>query len=69
MLLRDDDGDLTINGALSQSLGQSIGRVLTNVIERNMNMAPTLKVKPGFSFNVTLVKDIYFSQPYTFSNH
>lgn len=66
---RDDDGDLTINGALSQSLGQSIGRVLTNVIERNMNMAPTLKVKPGFSFNVTLVKDIYFSQPYTPSNH
>ena len=66
---RDDDGDLTINGALSQSLGQSIGRVLTNVIERNMNMAPTLKVKPGFSFNVTLVKDIYFSQPYTTSNH
>lgn len=66
---RDNDSDLTINGALSQSLGQSIGRVLTNVIERNMNMAPTLKVKPGFSFNVTLVKDIYFSQPYTLSNH
>lgn len=61
---RDDDGNLTLNGALSQSLGQSLGRVLTNVIERNLNTAPTLKVKSGFAFNVTLIKDIYFNSPY-----
>lgn len=61
---RDENGDLTINGALSQSLGQSLGRVLTNVIERNLNTSPTLKVQPGFAFNVTLVKDIYFNGPY-----
>ena len=62
--VRDDDGNLTLNGALSQGLGQSMGRVLTNVIERNMNISPTLNVHPGFLFNVTLTKDIYFPSAY-----
>ena len=61
---RDDNGNLTVNGALSQGLGQSIGRVLTNVIERNMAISPTLTVEPGFNFNVTLTKDIYFPSQY-----
>lgn len=61
---RNDEGELTLNGALSQNLGQSLGRVMTQVIERNLNTSPTLKVKPGFAFNVTLVKDLQFNQPY-----
>lgn len=61
---RDDNGNLTLNGALSQSMGQSIGRVLTEVIERNLVVSPTLKVQPGLEFNVTLIQDIYFPGPY-----
>lgn len=61
---RDSDGNLTLNGALTQGLGQSLGRVLTNVIERNMTTSPTLSVQPGFVFNVTLTKDIYFPSAY-----
>lgn len=61
---RDSDGNLTVNGALSQALGQSIGRVMTNVIERNLAVSPTLKVQPGFNFNVTMTKDIYFDNEY-----
>lgn len=58
----DDNGNLTLNGALSQGLGQSLGRVITSVIERNLNVAPTLTVAPGFVFNVTLTRDIRFDQ-------
>lgn len=61
---RDENGNLTLNGALTQGLGQSLGRVLTNVIERNMTTSPTLNVQPGFVFNVTLTKDIYFPSAY-----
>lgn len=67
--VRDSDGNLTLNGALTQSLGQSMGRVLTNIIERNMAISPTLQVHPGFLFNVTLTKDIYFPsafEPYAY---
>lgn len=58
---RDDDGNLTVNGALSQGLGQSVGRVITQLIERNMNVSPTLTIKPGYEFNVTLSQDVSFA--------
>lgn len=60
----DSEGHLTLNGALSQGLGQSLGRVITSVIERNLTVSPTLTVAPGFLFNVTLTQDIYFDGPY-----
>lgn len=60
----DDEGNLTLNGALSQGLGQSLGRVITSVIERNLAILPTLTVAPGFLFNVTLTQDIYFDEAY-----
>lgn len=60
----DEDGNLTVSGALSQGLGQSLGRVITAVIERNLAISPTLTVAPGFLFNVTLTQDIYFDGPY-----
>ncbi len=58
---RDEDGNLTVNGALSQGLGQSVGRVITQLIERNMNVSPTLTIKPGYEFNVTLSQDVSFA--------
>lgn len=60
----DEEGRLTLNGALSQGMGQSLGRVITTVIERNLSVSPTLTVAPGFLFNVTLTQDIYFDGPY-----
>ena len=60
----DEEGRLTLNGALSQGTGQSLGRVITTVIERNLSVSPTLTVAPGFLFNVTLTQDIYFDGPY-----
>ena len=60
----DENGRLTLNGALSQGMGQSLGRVITTVIERNLSVSPTLTVAPGFLFNVTLTQDIYFDGPY-----
>ena len=62
---RDSEGNLSVGGALSQGLGQSLGRVLTNTIERHMAISPTLTVEPGLNFNVVLTKDIYFNGPYT----
>ncbi len=60
----DSDGNLTTSSAMSQAIGMSLGQVLADVIERNLNIAPTLEVKPGFKFNLTLVKDLRFKGPY-----
>jgi type IV secretion system protein VirB10 len=49
---------------LSQSLAQQIGEVATKMIEKNLNTAPTLGIRPGYRFNVMAVKDLTFEKPY-----
>jgi len=49
---------------LSQNLAQEIGEVATKMIERNMDIAPTLQIRPGYRFNVMAVKDLTFDKPY-----
>jgi len=49
---------------MSQSLGQQLGRVTASLINRNINIAPTLEIRPGYRFNVIVTKDMLFSKPY-----
>ena len=60
----DSDGNLTTSSALTQAMGASLGQVLADVVERHINIAPTLQVPAGFRFNLTLVKDLRFKGPY-----
>ena len=60
----DSDGNLTMSSAMTQAIGASLGQVLADVVERNINIAPTLEVEPGYKFNLTLVKDLRFKGPY-----
>lgn len=60
----DDDGHITVSSAMTQAVGASLGRVLAQVVERNINISPTLQVKPGYEFNLTLIKDLRFDGPY-----
>jgi type IV secretion system protein VirB10 len=34
------------------------------MIARNLNIAPTLEIRPGYRLNVIVVKDMTFSRPY-----
>ena len=54
----------TTSGALSQALGQQLGAVTAQLISKNLNIAPTLEIRPGFRFNVMVTKDMTFSKPY-----
>lgn len=56
--------DVSAGAALSQALGQSLGQALTQLFQKNLNIAPTLEVRPGFRFNVMVVKDLDFDRPY-----
>jgi type IV secretion system protein TrbI len=48
----------------NERLANQIGDVATRMIEKNMNIAPTLMIRPGYRFNVMAVKDLAFDQPY-----
>lgn len=54
----------TINSALSEALGQQLGQVTAQMIAKNMGIAPTLEIRPGYRFNVVVTKDLSFPRPY-----
>jgi type IV secretory pathway VirB10-like protein len=61
----EDDPFGTSNSVqMSQALAQQVGEVATQMIKRNMSYAPTLKIRPGYRFNVMAVKDLTFKSPY-----
>lgn len=50
---------------LSQSLAQQLGMVATEMLRKNLDVAPTLRIRPGYRFHVMAVKDMTFDRPYT----
>jgi len=50
--------------ALSESMGQVFGNAIAQLISKNLNIAPTLEVRPGYRFNVIVTKDMSFGKPY-----
>jgi type IV secretion system protein VirB10 len=67
--LSQDNGNDTGNAqrasdALSEALGQQLGQVTAQMIAKNLNIAPTLAIRPGYRFNVIVTKDMTFSKPY-----
>lgn len=52
------------SNAMSQALGLQLGQVTAQMIAKNLNVAPTLEIRPGYRFNVIVTKDMTFSKPY-----
>ena len=58
------DNSTSASDAMSEALGQQLGQVTIQLIQRHLNVAPTLEIRPGFRFNVIVTKDIVFNRPY-----
>ena len=54
----------TVSQAFSQQLAQQLGSTATQMIQKNLSIAPTLKIRPGYRFNVVVTKDLVFQSPY-----
>jgi type IV secretion system protein TrbI len=60
---RDRD-DKSASSAMSEALGQQLGQTTMQLINKNMNIAPTIEIRPGYRFNIIVTKDMVFSKPY-----
>ncbi|MBR3665387.1 MAG: conjugal transfer protein TrbI [Lachnospiraceae bacterium] len=61
----DSDNDSNkAQSSLSTALGQVLGNTMAQMIQKNMNISPTLTVRPGYRFNVMVVKDLHLTKPY-----
>lgn len=54
----------TAGSVMSEALGQQLGQVTAQMIAKNLNIAPSLTIRPGYRFNITVVKDMTFTKPY-----
>lgn len=52
------------NSILSQQLGQQLGQATAQLIQRNLSIPPTIEIRPGYRFNLIVVKDIALTKPY-----
>lgn len=63
-----DDSDANENSITSQmtaSLALQIGQTSANLLEKNLNIKPSLEIRAGYKFNIVLTQDLTFESPYT----
>ena len=60
----NNENGTTASSAMAQSFGNQMGNTAIQMIQKNMNISPTLEIRPGFKINVMVTKDIIFSKPY-----
>lgn len=54
----------TVGQTLAQSLGTNIANTGNMMVQKDLNIQPTLKIRPGYEFNISVTKDIIFPAPY-----
>lgn len=54
----------TASDAARRNFAESFGRVAEQTISRNLNVQPTLEIRPGYKFNVLVDQDIVFPNAY-----
>ena len=59
-----DSNNQRSSDALSEALGQTMGQTLMQFLQKNLNVAPTIEIRPGYRLNVMVTKDINFPGPY-----
>lgn len=52
------------SSALSEAMGQQLGQAAAKMIMKNLNIAPTIEIRPGYRFNIMVSKDVVFDRPY-----
>ncbi len=59
------ENENSLQSQMTSSLAQQLGETSANLLEKNLNIKPTLEVRTGYQFNIVLTKDLVFESPYT----
>ncbi|WP_420832240.1 IncP-type conjugal transfer protein TrbI [Rhizobium cauense] len=55
----------TASDAARRNFAESFGRVTEQVISKNLNVQPTVQIRPGYKFNVLVDQDMIFPKAYS----
>lgn len=59
-----DTNKPTMQQEVGTALASQIGQTSLSLLQKNINLAPTLEVRPGYEFVIVVTKDIVFDRPY-----
>ena len=51
---------------IAGALGMQLGEAGMAMVQKNMNIQPTIEIRPGNEFNILVTRDIAFKKPYTY---
>ncbi len=54
----------TASDAARRNFAETFGRVVERTIDRNLDVQPTLEIRPGYKFNILVDQDIVFPSAY-----
>jgi type IV secretion system protein VirB10 len=57
------------SSALSEAVGQQLGQATAHLLDKNLSIAPTIKIRPGFRFNIIVTRDLTFERPYVVASY
>lgn len=49
---------------MASALASQLGQTTTKLLEKNLNIKPTLEIRPGYQFNIIVTKDMVMKAPY-----
>lgn len=49
---------------MASALSSQFGQTTTKLLEKNLNIKPTLEIRPGYQFNIIVTKDMVMKAPY-----
>jgi type IV secretion system protein VirB10 len=60
----NDNGTTTVQSALGASLAQQLDQTALAMLQKNLNVKPTLEIRQGYQFNIVCTKDVVFRDAY-----
>ncbi len=58
-------GRLSAGEVMAQQLGFQLGQVASQMLSKNLNISPTIEIRPGYRLNVMTTRDLTLDEPYT----
>ncbi|MDD2464483.1 MAG: TrbI/VirB10 family protein [Desulfobulbus sp.] len=65
----DNSDGTSVQDAMAAALAAQMGQATLSLLQKNLNIKPTLEIRPGYQFNVIVTKDVVFQKPYTRLNN
>jgi len=55
---------LTMQQEMGSALATQLGQATAQLLQKNLNIKPTLEIRSGYQFKVIVAKDLVFQKPY-----